>query len=251
MPRIEEKFKVTHEDLFYNPYYIIRRNLYLSVQKYAAQMTGSLMDFGCGTRPYESLFTGISRYVGVDFEGGGNDYQKNRVDVFYDGKKLPFEDASFDHVLSTEVVEHIFNPDEIMSEINRVLRPGGTFLLTCPFLWPEHEQPWDYARYSSFGIRHLLERHGFIVTEQEKTGNFISSIIQLIVLYIYMFIPKIPVVRHALFFILCVPFHLIGAMLQVILPSRMKRKDLYLNNVVLAQKQGQIRTDKFQYDHEG
>lgn len=234
--RIEEKFLLGWSDIFHNPYYIIRSGLYNSIKYHASELKGTLLDFGSGTKPYESLFTQITKYVGVDFEGGGNDYKNRKVDVFYDGKTLPFDDNTFDNILSTEVIEHVFNPDEIFKELFRVLKPGGFILITCPFLWPEHEQPWDYARYSSFGIKHLFEKHHFEVIKQDKTGNTISGIIQMIVLYIYMFIPKIPVLKQVLFFIFCMPFHILNGLLNVILPGRMKRKDLYLNNVVLAQK---------------
>lgn len=235
-PRIEEKFLLSPADIFHNPYYIIRSGLYKSVKKYAPLLQGHLMDFGCGTKPYESLFVNVTKYIGVDFEGGGNDYKNTRVDVYYDGKSLPFENDHFDSILSTEVLEHVFNPDDILSELNRVLKPNGMMLLTCPFLWPEHEQPWDYARYSSFGLKHLLEKKGFEVVSQEKTGNFISGVVQMIVLYIYMFIPKVPGIKQLLFFIFCFPFHLLHEFLNLILPAKMKRKDLYLNNVILVKK---------------
>ena len=231
-----EKFKLSFWDIFYNPYFIIRSNLYKSIKAQAKDLDGSLMDFGCGTKPYQSLFTNMSSYTGVDFDGGGNPYKKSGIDVYYNGKDLPFGDNSFDSILSTEVIEHIFNPDEIISELNRVLKPGGKLLLTCPFSWPEHEQPWDYARYSSFGIRNLLEKHGFVIEKQEKTGSFFLTLLQLIILYFYILIPKIPLIQQLLFLIFCFPLYVIGLPLHAILPAKVKRKDLYLNNVLLARK---------------
>ncbi len=233
---VEEKFEITFWDIFYNPYYIIRGRLYNAVKRNAKNIMGSLLDFGCGTRPYEHLFVEVTGYTGVDFEGGGNKYKKTKIDVYYDGNTLPFKDGEFDNILVTEVIEHIFNPEQIISELNRVLKPGGMCLLTCPFNWPEHEQPWDFARYSSFGIKHLLEKNGFEIIKQDKTGNFLLCITQMVVLYIYLLIPKIPVIRQLLFFIFCLPFHLIGLSLNAILPPKIKRREMYLNNVVLARK---------------
>ena len=58
--------------------------------------------------------------------------------------------------MCNQVLEHVFNPDDFVREIARVLKPGGALLLTVPFVWNEHEQPYDYARYSSFGLRAFL-----------------------------------------------------------------------------------------------
>ncbi|MBK8496718.1 MAG: methyltransferase domain-containing protein [Chitinophagaceae bacterium] len=87
---------------------------------------------------------------------------------------MPFDNDQFDAVFSSEVFEHIFNLEEILPEINRVLKPGGKLLFTCPFAWPEHEIPYDFARYSSFGIKAVVERQGFTVIEQYKTGHFLK-----------------------------------------------------------------------------
>ncbi|MCO6498454.1 MAG: class I SAM-dependent methyltransferase [Chitinophagaceae bacterium] len=231
-----EKFKLSFRDIFYNPYYIIRTRLYNAIKLNADYMQGSMIDFGCGTRPYEHLFSRITKYTGVDFEGGGNPYNKAKVDVYYNGSTLPFSDGEYDNVLTTEVIEHVFNPDEIIKELNRVLKPGGLLLLTCPFAWPEHEQPWDYARYSSFGIKHLLEKNGFKIIRQEKTGNFLLCLTQLTVMYLYMLIPKVVIIQQILFLIFCFPTMLLGLSLNKILPKRVKRSDLYLNNLVLAEK---------------
>jgi SAM-dependent methyltransferase len=238
MASLNQRFRVTAKDLLFSPFFTIRFLLYKYIKKNSLKLTGDLLDFGCGTKPYKHLFTHVKSYTGVDFEGGGNPYDKPDVDVFYDGSNIPFENDHFDSVLATEVFEHIFNIDTILEELNRVLKPGGKMLLTCPFLWPEHEQPWDYARYSSFGIKSLLERHGFGIVIQQKTGNFILCLNQLTVLYIYYMIPKIPVLYELLYFVLTLPFNLITLLLNLVLPAKIKRKDLYLNNVVVVEKKG-------------
>ncbi|MBK8311763.1 MAG: class I SAM-dependent methyltransferase [Chitinophagaceae bacterium] len=110
---------------------------------------------GCGSKPYKSLFN-VNEYVGVDYHGQGHSHENEQIDVFYDGVLLPFPDNYFDSVFSTEVFEHVFNLEEMILEIKRVMKPGAKILVTCPFAIPEHEQPNDYARYSSFGLKHLF-----------------------------------------------------------------------------------------------
>ncbi len=200
-------------------------------------MKGNLLDFGCGSKPYKNIFN-VDKYVGLDYETEVS--QRNPLlvaDVFYDGKTIPFAENTFDSVFSSEVLEHVFNPDEILPEIHRVMKPGAHLLLTCPFFWPEHEQPYDFARYSSFAMKHLMEKHGFEVVQFEKTGSYIESIFQGMALYNYYFIPHRPKALQLPFFVLFVtPVILAGSLLSKIFPPRVKRYDLYLNNVIVVKK---------------
>jgi len=95
------------------------------------------------------------------------------------GRRCPFENYSFDSIFTSEVFEHLFNGDKIMSEFNRVLKQGGQLLLTTPFTWNEHEEPYDFARYTSFGITDLLQKHGFEMIRLHKTTTYFETICQL------------------------------------------------------------------------
>ena len=223
-----------------NPFYFIRRQLLEKVQEYAPQLSGKLLDFGCGSKPYQSLFTNVSEYIGLDYEGEGHSHINENVDFFYDGKKIPFADQTFDSVFSSEVFEHIFNINEILPEINRVLKKGGKILITCPFVWNEHEVPTDYARYTRFAIKHLLEKYGFVILSLDKSGDFATTISQMRMVYVSEhFIPSIPLLGKSKFFRTSVApgFYFIMnswfCFKHWLLP---KRKDWYLNNIVLAQK---------------
>ena len=83
------------------------------------------------------------------------------IEKYYDGKVISFNDEFFDNAFSSEVFEHIFNIDEVLCEIHRVIKNNGKLCITCPFVWDEHVQPYDFARYTSYGIRHLLNKNGF------------------------------------------------------------------------------------------
>src|SRR3546814_2644916 len=107
------------------------------------------------------------------------------ADYFYYLKKFPFESDIFNSVLCNQVLEHVFNPDAFLQEIHRVLRAGGMLLLTVPFVWDEHEQPYDYARYSTFGLKSLLERTGINVLTQKKLLADSSILFQLINAYLF------------------------------------------------------------------
>jgi len=196
-----------------------------------------VLDFGCGAKPYKQLFTSATAYIGLDIEVSGHDHANEQVDVYYDGKIVPFENGSFDSVFATEVFEHVFNIDEVLPEIHRVLKKGGLLLITCPFVIPEHEKPYDYARYTSFGIRHLLEKHGFGIKRQIKTGNYLETVAQLNMYFLNFLLPKKPVILYKILFqLFLLPVILSTLLLNKILPRKLKRDDFYHSNVVLVEK---------------
>src|SRR5690606_29940369 len=142
--------------------------------------------------------------------------------------------ASFDHALCNQVLEHVFNPNEFLSEIARVLKPGGNLLLTVPFAWDEHEQPYDYARYSSFGLKHLLQENGFEIVELRKSVNDSRAIFQLWNTYLYKkTLTRSGIVNLILNMLLISPFTLLGSLIW---PLFGKSSDFYLDNIVLARR---------------
>lgn len=220
------------------PHYLIRNRLLDAIQALAPRLKGRMMDFGCGRKPYQTLFR-VDEYIGVDYDNPGHSHQDEHIDVYYDGKTMPFGAGHFDSIFSSEVFEHVFNLHEIIRELNRVLKPGGLMLFTCPFAFCEHEVPNDFARYSSYGLRHLLQQNGFEIVEQLKTGNSIETLNQLKLVYIHQHISprlrKIPVVRSAFRLFVYTLTNVWTLVLSRLLPQG---KDLYLNNVVLCRKTG-------------
>ena len=149
------------------PAYLTRNRLLKGIREYSSELKGVLLDFGCGSKPYQSLFT-VKKYIGLDFENPGHPHMNEQIDIFYDGEKIPFPNEYFDSVFSSEVFEHVFNLENILKEINRVMKVNGKILITCPFAISEHESPHDFARYSSFAIRYLFEKSGFQIIKQSK-----------------------------------------------------------------------------------
>lgn len=222
--------------IFYNPFYIIRKELYNGILHHAQDFKGKVLDAGCGTKPYVHLFKNASVYIGMDIEVSGNHDSKQYIDVYYDGTNFPFSDCEMDHVFTSETLEHVFNSENFLSEINRVLKPNASLLITCPFVCPEHEVPYDYARYTSFAMKHLLNKHGFEIVEEKKSSHFINVIIQLCCIYIYYGIARVPVLKYILFVLFISPLFLLSHVFDFILPHVMKRKDLFLNHIILAKK---------------
>jgi SAM-dependent methyltransferase len=222
--------------LLVNPFYFARCGLRDGLTEFFPQLDGAVLDIGCGSKPYRALIPAKS-YVGVEL-----DTPRTRAsfaaDVYYDGRTLPLAAGCFDAVLCSQVFEHVFTPAEFLREINRVLRPGGPLLLTVPFVWDEHEQPQDFARYSSFGLKAVLENAGFAVEAQRKSLADGRVLFQLLNAYLY----KVTLTRHPRLnllsmLVLMAPVNVLGALLGRLLP---RNPDLYLDNIVFARKAREV-----------
>ena len=226
--------------LIANPFYLIRRDLYHGISLFAPALAGRVMDFGCGSKPYVRLFSHATEYIGVDVESTGHNHRTSHVDVYYKGNTLPFPNKHFDGVFSSEVFEHIFNLEEMLAEISRVIRPGGKLLITVPFLWSEHEVPYDFARYTSFGLNHLLRKHDFKIIEHRKTVGYFLSCVQTFTVYLHLHVfPKNRILRVILDATIIFPLHAVALLLNLIFPYK---DDLYMNNIILAERNGELDT---------
>ena len=217
-----------------NPFYFARCGLREGLRRFFPRLDGAVLDVGCGGKPYET-FLPATRYVGLEFDSPRS-RARGCADVYYDGGRFPFADGEFDGVLCSQVFEHVFTPAEFLAEIHRVLRPGGCAVLTVPFAWDEHEQPHDYARYSSFGLRAALERAGFEIEAVHKSTPDSRALFQLASAYLYkVTLTRSRVLNWLAMLALMAPVNLLGLLLGPLLPAN---PDLYLDNIVLARKPG-------------
>jgi SAM-dependent methyltransferase len=219
--------------IFINPMYFIRNGIIRGVLSNKKYLTGRLLDFGCGNKPYAELID-VKEYIGLEIEDDNHIQADKNIEAYYDGKTIPFSDNYFDSILSSEVFEHVFNLEQILKELNRVLKPGGHMLITVPFVWEEHSIPNDFARYTSFGIRDLLVRSGFSIISAEKTTNYVETVFQMWGAYIYQSVfPKNKLAKAILTPVFIAPITITGIFLSWILP---KNKNFYHNNIITARK---------------
>lgn len=228
---IKEQFEPKFIGLITNPFFIARRGLYINIKNYGEEISGKTLDVGCGTKPYEKYFNS-SEYIGLEKDTTIHK-EVSKADFFYDGNKFPFNDNEFDSIVTNQVFEHVFNPDQFLSEINRVLKKDGKLLMTVPFVWDEHEQPYDFARYSSFGLKSVLEKNGFVIISHKKICNNFASLFQLINGYLYKLTHHSKLLRQIATIFLMFPSTLIGIVFGAIFPNN---DDFYLDNIILAQK---------------
>lgn len=143
---------------------ITRKKLSLFVKEHAVK--DKTLDIGCANSPYAQYFP---HRIGIDIEKGEG------VDIVADAHFLSmFIDEEFDCVLCTEVLEHLHTPKQAISEMYRVLKPGGKLILTTRFIFPLHDTPGDYYRYTKYGLKYLLQ--DFEIIELEEETNTIETL---------------------------------------------------------------------------
>ena len=130
---------------------------------------GRVLDIGCADRWIQPLLQPDCQYVGLDYPATGGDLYGARPDVFGDASHLPFPDACFDTVVMLEVLEHLREPQNALREIARVVRPQGCVLLSMPFLYPIHDAPHDYQRYTANGLEREMEIAGLRINHFQPT----------------------------------------------------------------------------------
>lgn len=137
--------------------------------------SGMLLDIGAADRWIERLLPQGAHYIALDYPATGKDIYEARPDVFADGARLPFADCSLDCVVCLEVIEHVTDPALVVGEIARVLRVGGRAWLSMPFLYPVHDAPHDYQRFTVHGLRRDIGRAGLEVVSIRQCGHAIRT----------------------------------------------------------------------------
>ena len=164
----------------------VRVSILKAVQDALPLFHGTILDVGCGEMPYRDLLleapSRATRYIGLDLAGTA--YSRYQPDVFWNGAVIPLRDASVESALATEVLEHCPEPLRTLSEIHRVLKPGGVLLITVPFLRPLHDPPYDEYRYTPFSLERLLREAGFEVRGLRAFGGWDASLAQMLGLWV-------------------------------------------------------------------
>lgn len=151
---------------------------------------GSLLDVGCGEMPYRSCLPPDLSYTGIDVpQASAFGMRRSDAIVRFDGASIPFGDASFDTILCTEVLEHTAEPEALIAEMHRVLKPGGTLIATVPFSARVHYAGHDFRRFTKYALYGMFG--SFTDVRIDERGNDIAVIAnKLIVLALRMTRPS-------------------------------------------------------------
>lgn len=133
----------------------------------------TVLDAGAGDQPYKEYFTHCL-YEAADFEKVDKPYAKSTY--VCDLASIPVEDGRFDAILFNQVMEHLPEPLLVLSELRRVMKPGGRMICTAPLFYEEHEQPYDFFRYTQFGWRLLMEQAGLKVLRLDWMEGYFGTV---------------------------------------------------------------------------
>jgi SAM-dependent methyltransferase len=185
-------------NFYFHPSFIQNNSIKNSIKSvintnYEDLRNSKLLDIGCGSMPYKPLFEKLNiRYDGIDFRqySINNSFLRYKPDYYFpkeyiNNYRLPrFSKQSYDIVTAFEVIEHHASPEVLFSEVNRILKANGLFIISFPFLWELHEEPNDYQRLTHYKIQRLCKQNNMEILWLTKRGGTFSVISQLFNMYL-------------------------------------------------------------------
>jgi SAM-dependent methyltransferase len=169
---------------------ISRQNI-LKAMHYAAKKyaRGHLIDIGCGSKPYQSIFRPyVDTYFGIDYPptASVNYGEQTKADLFVDCTETKLTEGSYDTILSTQVIEHIYDTKKFIAECYRILKKDGIGIFTIPFLWQCHGEPFDYYRFTRYSIYKLFRERAFDILELRPLEGAYAAIAQTKIVSLYL-----------------------------------------------------------------
>ncbi len=132
-----------------------------------------MLDAGAGDCVYKEIFKHVN-YESADFCQVDKPYAT--VTYTCNLTAIPVKDNKYDLVLCSQVLEHLPNPEQVLQELFRVLKPNGRLWMSAPFFYEEHEQPYDFYRYTQFGVSHLVKKTGFTIDKIDWLEGYFGTL---------------------------------------------------------------------------
>ena len=167
--RIKRFFHMLRFTIFHPQWLVFRRDVDIR-QWLGGHAAGRVLDIGCADCSMRQYLPSTCTYVGLDYPGTAIDWYGTRPQIFGDAGCLPFPRDCFDSILMLDVLEHLAEPGDAISEARRVLTPEGKLIIKVPVLYPLHDVPRDFRRWTRFGLQQDLQRQGLRVDAIEAFG---------------------------------------------------------------------------------
>lgn len=201
-----------------------------------------VLDAGAGETPYKKFFEG-HHYFAVDTQWGDPGWDYSKLDSVGDLTALPFNQNSFDRIICTQVLEHVNEPEKVIREFSRTMKKGGCLYLSAPQGWCVHQAPYDYFRYTQYGLEHLLNKTGFKMISATPTCGYYGYLANRLTVFPKTMFWQIEnrILRIALFPLELLSYVLFVLVLPVLLnlmDGMDKKQDYTLNYMVKAVKDG-------------
>ena len=148
------------------------------IKKHAHYLRGVVLDAGSGESERYKKFLKFDKYIKLDINPDG------KPDILGSVENIPLKNNSVDSTISTQVLEHVKNPQKAVEEFYRVLKSGGYCLVTVPQINELHEEPHDYFRFTKFGVEEIFSHAGFKIIVIDQRGGFWSTDMQIRIRYV-------------------------------------------------------------------
>jgi SAM-dependent methyltransferase len=160
---------------FLHPQWFVYKDNQKHIKEIGKVISGRVLDIGCADQYIKQYLTNSCVYVGLDYYQTATEWYHTKPNVFGDAQRLPFADETMDSVLLLDVLEHLPEPNLCLSEITRVLKCKGILVLQVPFLYPIHDAPLDFQRWTLYGLIQLAKKNGFLVKRQVLLGKGVET----------------------------------------------------------------------------
>ena len=155
----------------FHPQWLLARTNKKWVKLVTNELSGTVLDIGCGNRFLERYLREDINYIGIDYLITATEWYHSNPDIYADAKSIPVRDESVNHVFLLDVLEHVSDPDSCLKEVKRVLENGGKLVLQVPFIYPIHDSPLDFQRWSEYGLEKLIRECGLFIKSIEPIGE--------------------------------------------------------------------------------
>ena len=159
----------------FHPQWFIFKDNYKSISTLSGHIKGITLDIGCSNKEAKKYLPDDCRYIGLDYYKTAVEWYETLPEIFGDAQNLPVKNNSIESVLLLDVLEHLPDPEGCLREIKRVLVDNGVLILQVPFIYPVHDAPLDFNRWTVFGLRSLVRAHGFNIIKEEYKGEPLES----------------------------------------------------------------------------
>lgn len=223
-------------DIFFIRFFLMKH-----MHRSCSFFEGKMLDIGCGVKPYKDLILNNSKtreYIGMDL-AASEIYTDTNPEILWDGYNIPLADKAIDSALITEVLEHCPEPVKVLTEVNRVLKPGAPVSFSVPFLWYLHETPWDFYRYTPFALKRIFEESGFELEILETYGS--NDLAFLHTYFIWLKKGALPKLIRFAIYLLSLPFILLFlALAKKTSRTEFREGQMYIGTVGIARKKKDV-----------
>lgn len=159
----------------FHPQWLIFRDNYQGVAKLTDYIGEKVLDIGCGHCEIKKFLPKETDYTGIDYYYTSVNWYRSAPDIFADAQNLPIRSGAINTVFFFDVLEHIPEPEQCLHEISRILGKQGKLILQTPFIYPVHDSPLDFTRWTIYGLEKMLQAEGLNIINIRYYGEPIET----------------------------------------------------------------------------